>query len=562
MKKQQKNTTTQPKPEATFQRYPKKTIPPVWLPVLHVLGLLAVLIVLRYQLFDLPLERDESAYAYLGRRAAEGLAPYRDFYEMKPPLLFYSYAALTSVFGYSLAGLRWIAFSLSFVNTVGIYAVSRTFLSSGYAFLAGLIYLLFTVNPYTNAIVAASELVVMSFAIWGLYGVFLFIRSSNTSTNRWHLILAGAMVMAASMVKQTGVLFMGVVGIALIAHWLTVPKPRNIKILIGHFLWVAAGALVVLLANIGIIFAFGTWDDFWYWNVVFPMSYSKNMTAGGTSVFFEYAVKTQTSGFEVLWILSGAGILTLWTTAISLTRAQRITLLTLLLCSAATIYPGQRFYGHYWLQLLPALAIFGALAFLFIGNWLERSAPIAARAVVVGLTILVAGLVLGRNIEYWSSVNEKQLIRKMYQGNPFGEDKIISDFLKKQMRPDDRIGILGSEPQYYVYLDKKAPTRHFYTSFLSRPVERSEAMHYEALKDFEQTKPEYLVFNVVPYSWMFKENTLKIFREGIYSWMMANYEPIAWYDHVGTPQGTLITGAAAATYAPKSKEYVMVMKRR
>ena len=53
------------------------------------LGIITVfLLILRISLIDLPLERDESAYAYLGKRAMEGLAPYRDFYEMKPPLLF------------------------------------------------------------------------------------------------------------------------------------------------------------------------------------------------------------------------------------------------------------------------------------------------------------------------------------------------------------------------------------------------------------------------------------------------------------------------------------------
>ena len=73
-------------------------------------GIIVVfLFILRLNLMDLPLERDESAYAYLGQRAGEGLAPYRDFYEMKPPFLFYGYALLNAVFGYSAWGLRLIA---------------------------------------------------------------------------------------------------------------------------------------------------------------------------------------------------------------------------------------------------------------------------------------------------------------------------------------------------------------------------------------------------------------------------------------------------------------------
>ncbi len=557
MKQQQKNATDQ-----QFSPGLSKTpINDAWLTALHLLGLLAVLGVLRYQLFDLPLERDESAYAYLGRKAAAGYAPYRDFYEMKPPLLFYSYAALVSVFGYSLAGLRWIAFFLSFVNAAGVYAIGRTLFPGSYAFLAGFIYLLFTVNPYANAIVAEGELVVMAFGLWGIYGVFRFIQPDGKQLAARYLLLAGAMVMAAAMVKQTGVLFMGVAGVAVLADWLLGPQPRDVRVLLRHTLWVAVGATVVLLMNLGIVLAFGTWSDCWFWNVEYPASYAQNLNADNASTFFKYAFKTMTSGFEAVWILSAAGVLALLA-ATSLTRVQRITLLALLLCSAATIYPGKRFYGHYWLQLLPAMGIFGALALFQVSKWLERISPIVARAAVGGLAVLVAGLVLGRNTESWSAVNEMQLIRKMYPGNPFGEAKIISDFLKKQMQPTDRIGILGSEPQYYVYLDKKAPSRHFYVSFLSRPLEQSSAWHNEALNDYVQSKPEYLVFNMVPYSWMFRENTLKIFREGVYSWMARNYQPVAWYDYSGTKQGVLITGAAAATYQPKGKEYIMVMKRK
>jgi hypothetical protein len=140
--------------------------------------------------------------------------------------------------------------------------------------------------------------------------------------------------------------------------------------------------------------------------------------------------------------------------------------------------------------------------------------------------------------------------------------QIITDFLKKEMKAGEKVGILGSEPQYYVYLNQQAPSRHFYLAFLSRPIEQSEAWHNEALNDFKNAQSDYLVFHMMPYSWMFRENTLKIFREGIYSHMRQNYTPVAWYDYTDKNKGDFVTGAAAATYQPKSKTYIMVMKRK
>ncbi|MBK8923558.1 MAG: hypothetical protein IPM81_19045 [Saprospirales bacterium] len=65
--------------------------------------------------------------------------------------------------------------------------------------------------------------------------------------------------------------------------------------------------------------------------------------------------------------------------------------------------------------------------------------------------------------------------------NPFVEDKVLSDVLKSKMRAGDRVAVLGSEPQYYIYLDKKAPSRHFYMAFTMRPIPESDAWQQEAL---------------------------------------------------------------------------------
>ena len=83
----------------------------------HGLLIGAALLLTRYHFLDVPLERDESAYAYMGKLALEGGAPYRDFYEMKPPLIFYAYAVLVKVFGFSFVGLRWAAMVLGLATS-------------------------------------------------------------------------------------------------------------------------------------------------------------------------------------------------------------------------------------------------------------------------------------------------------------------------------------------------------------------------------------------------------------------------------------------------------------
>ena len=91
---------------------------------LGVLGVLALLIILRWNTFDAPLVRDEGEYAYAAQLLRHGLHPYEHAFLQKPPMIIYTYAAagaiaphtvwfprvLAAVFAAVAAGLLgWIA---------------------------------------------------------------------------------------------------------------------------------------------------------------------------------------------------------------------------------------------------------------------------------------------------------------------------------------------------------------------------------------------------------------------------------------------------------------------
>ena len=86
---------------------------PKWLPLTLIL---AITTLIRLQYLDMPLERDESIYSYIGKLALNGGKPYVDFFEMKPPVMFYSYALLVGIFGYSATGVHLAATALAALN--------------------------------------------------------------------------------------------------------------------------------------------------------------------------------------------------------------------------------------------------------------------------------------------------------------------------------------------------------------------------------------------------------------------------------------------------------------
>src|SRR3974390_10366 len=88
------------------------------------LGVCALVAVLRWNSLDAPLVRDEGEYAYAAQILKSGLHPYQDAFLQKPPMIVYTYAAaqafaphafwfprvLAALFAVGAAGLLgWIA---------------------------------------------------------------------------------------------------------------------------------------------------------------------------------------------------------------------------------------------------------------------------------------------------------------------------------------------------------------------------------------------------------------------------------------------------------------------
>jgi hypothetical protein len=59
---------------------------------LCLLGIGLLFVTLRWNTYDLPLDRDEGEYAYSGWLVMQGIAPYEHAFLQKPPMVVYTYA--------------------------------------------------------------------------------------------------------------------------------------------------------------------------------------------------------------------------------------------------------------------------------------------------------------------------------------------------------------------------------------------------------------------------------------------------------------------------------------
>ena len=88
-----------------------------WAALFLVLLLTAVI---RIRILEIPLERDEGHYAYVGQLILDGVPPYRESYSYFLPGIYMAYAGILAVFDQTRAGIH---LGLLIINAVSIVLV-------------------------------------------------------------------------------------------------------------------------------------------------------------------------------------------------------------------------------------------------------------------------------------------------------------------------------------------------------------------------------------------------------------------------------------------------------
>ncbi|MBP9164253.1 MAG: hypothetical protein KBF99_13810, partial [Leptospiraceae bacterium] len=118
---------------------------------IHWLLLSLVLIfvsVVRYRLFDFPLERDEGEYAYMGQLLLQGIPPYKLAYNMKLPGTYGMYALIMKLFGESTRGIHFGFLLLNLATIVMLFGFVKKVSNSFVALASSAAYGVYSLNPY------------------------------------------------------------------------------------------------------------------------------------------------------------------------------------------------------------------------------------------------------------------------------------------------------------------------------------------------------------------------------------------------------------------------------
>jgi len=491
---------------------------------------------LRLRLLDLPLERDEGEYAYAGQLLLQGIPPYRLACNMKLPGTYAAYAALMAVFGQSIAAIHFGLLLVNCASILLVYLLGKRLFGTASGLAGCAAYALLSLGSGVMGTAAhATHFVVLP----ALGGVLLLTRPTDTwrpSTLWWSGLLFGV----AFVMKQPALCF-GAFG-ALYAAARLWRERRGRVAKLGAF---SAGVAAPFAVTCLLLWLAGVFPKFWFWTFTYARQYASEVSLGVGFWAFVLNFLPILKQNAPLWLLAGVGLFAIWRRSEDRGRAAFVT--AFLVFSFLAVCPGLFFRQHYFVLLLPAVA-------LLAGAAVRRS----AMGWVFGAALLLS---TGLQSEFLFRLDPIEACRELYGPNPFPEAIRVADYIRTHSEKDARIAVLGSEPEIYFYAGRHSATSYIYMYGLMEAQPYALTMQNEMIGEVEQTAPRYVVRVSGNMSWLrHPQSPARIF-DWWQTYAPQHYRVVGVADIVSAHRTEYRWDAAAETYQPRSSYFLSVYRR-
>jgi hypothetical protein len=449
--------------------------------------LVLVVLGIRAPLMDLPLERDEGEYAYIAWRMDHGEMPYRDWFDQKPPGVFFAYRVAMAMPGDTVVNFRRVAAIFAAVSSVALFLFLRGFFGYPASILGAVLLAFQSADPWIQGAIANTEIFMLPGII---ISSFLFVRVLRLPGRSRGFALTsvgiGALLGCAALFKQVA----GVHALLLVAslplfspdadaesRWLRLSRFLGWMVFGGALVW---GALVAWLAVHGALSA-GI-DAI----VLHNLDY-----IGGPSIQRRLGnllrnTRPMASSQGPALLLGFAGL------ALLCAKRQRLPALLLggwMLTSFVGVAASGHFFPHYFQQLLPPLAAGAAACIAMAPSAISRPA-IVRTALVSGIAVLP---LLVAAIPFWS-LPPAESMRRIYPGNPFHVMPEVAREIAAMSEPDEAVFVFGTEPELYFYAERVAASRYIHLFPLFGPFASAADRQRETLEQLKRTQPAVVVW--------------------------------------------------------------------
>lgn len=491
-----------------------------------------------------PIGPDQGIMAVIGEGILNGELPYRDYFEMASPAIFFTYALMIKVFGSNMAAIPITDMLVSMLTTFIVYIVARSVWNKKTGYAGALLFALFSsgirFGMHANGdiafgtfwYIAQRETFMLPLTAASFYFV---LNSDNEGMSLWRVFLSGFLAGLAFVYKFPAMLFFLCNMIYLNGAFFLKSDRMPLSRLAAANVVIICGFIFSLIPFILFFSMNGAVNDMV--NIIFKYVYSVYGQLKHNNLWLVKTGLTHTIflGMEnfILWIFFITSSLYI----IANERNEKSMLMVLWgLVSVMYVISHKEFFGYHYLVILPPFSIlagYGIIRALNTGPDLQRPfSGVPGRAFVV-VTILANLVVFAAIIHmhytkfffYATNRISQEEYYDYFTAYPkhdysFRADYKVAQYILDNTDKDDMIFTLGGiESAIHFMTKRKSPSRFVYSwilfSYDHSRVKEAADFREELLGDLKAKTPKYII----------SVRSLDTFKKypGIYDFVQKNY---------------------------------------
>ena len=459
--------------------------------VFFLVAVLVVYVRLRYA--DMAFERDEGEYAYAGSQILRGGFPFKDFYNMKLPGVYYCYAFIFALFGKSVITVRSAVLALNLLSATLLIKIGEKWIDNRAGWLAGAFYLFSALSDPAQGVISNCEHFVVFFLLLTLW-----------SLSNQRFFFTGLCAALTIFMKQQGIILL----VFCFAYGLYVLiSKRKEGAIIKKIGLTVLGFMLPFAMFFAAVWHNGVYDSckFFVWD--YAQAY-----IGIEKPHYDFStLYAIMNGSKWLWwagrISIGFAIVMGLYGLFSPQKPLKIPLKTalnplflVLFCglSYISILPGWYYRPHYYQYLFPATSLMMAYGWSFFTALSDSK---ILHLSYWFLLLVCFGNAVKQQEVFLFKDTPQRLLDKMYSNERFHELRTVGDILKKNSSQNDTLGLMGHEPQLAFYADKVSASGYMYSYPFIENQPYSMEMAYQYNKEIKTNKPKWFIDCFYWYSW-------------------------------------------------------------
>lgn len=410
-------------------------------------------------LMHAPLYYDEGYFLTIANGVLHGKKVYLDILDNKPPGLYLSLIPAVILAGKSILLMRLIAFSVLVLTAFLVYLIGDRLASKREGFLAGVLYLVVSLNPALTSYALMSEIISSLFLSASIYALL------STSGQKWRYLAAGMLFGISFSVKQSA--FLGLLPIALVLWRDSGNRVRMVSyVLLGvAFVWIPLIAYLAVDSSPASFleltftkqFSRIAQDD--VYTPLSKLSHAVN--------FIIYVIPTMPFVLFGLWAAF----------------RKHIPLLGWLAAAIACTQIGYGF-SHYYIFVIPPLALLAAMGIRRIDDYSKIKSRFFRAATSGAIISLLVLQVLNLFIGIQFHVIAAQVPVSYGMATYYEQQYLAADYINRNVPEDETVLLFSQDFGIYYLTDRFPPLpRSPFLIILAQGPEEFEATFFGPLRD-------------------------------------------------------------------------------